>query len=54
MDAFTTETFGGNPVGVIPHAENLTDEEMLNIANELNLSETAFLYHQQMTMQIIK
>ena len=29
--------------GVIPHAENLTDEEMLNIANELNLSETAFL-----------
>ena len=43
VDAFTTETFGGNPAGVIPHAENLTDEEMLNIANELNLSETAFL-----------
>lgn len=43
VDAFTTETFGGNPAGVIPNAENLTDEEMQKIANELNLSETAFL-----------
>lgn len=43
VDAFTTETFGGNPAGVIPNAENLTDEDMQKIANELNLSETAFL-----------
>ncbi len=43
VDAFTTETFGGNPAGVIPNAENLTDEDMKKIANELNLSETAFL-----------
>lgn len=43
VDAFTTDTFGGNPAGVIPNAENLTDVEMQKIANELNLSETAFL-----------
>ncbi|QDZ99181.1 PhzF family phenazine biosynthesis protein [Lysinibacillus fusiformis] len=43
VDAFTTETFGGNPAGVIPNAENLTDEDMQKMANELNLSETAFL-----------
>ncbi|MFJ7919919.1 PhzF family phenazine biosynthesis protein [Lysinibacillus fusiformis] len=43
VDAFTTETFGGNPAGVIPNAESLTDEDMQKIANELNLSETAFL-----------
>lgn len=43
VDAFTSKTFGGNPAGVIPHAENLTDMEMQQIANELNLSETAFL-----------
>lgn len=43
VDAFTTNTFGGNPAAVIPHAEDLTDSEMQKIANELNLSETAFL-----------
>ncbi|MFZ3589756.1 PhzF family phenazine biosynthesis protein [Bacillus sp. DJP31] len=43
IDAFTTESFGGNPAGVIPHAENLSVEEMQKIANELNLPESAFL-----------
>ncbi|KGR86206.1 PhzF family phenazine biosynthesis protein [Lysinibacillus odysseyi] len=43
VDAFTSEVFGGNPAGVIPNAESLTDIEMKKIANEINLSETAFL-----------
>lgn len=43
IDAFTDVSFGGNPAGVIPKAENLTVEEMQKIANELNLPESAFL-----------
>jgi trans-2,3-dihydro-3-hydroxyanthranilate isomerase len=43
IDAFTNVSFGGNPAGVIPDAQNLKDEEMQKIANELNLPESAFL-----------
>ncbi|WP_029422779.1 PhzF family phenazine biosynthesis protein [Alicyclobacillus macrosporangiidus] len=43
VDAFTNRRFGGNPAGVVPDATGLTDDDMQNIARELNLSETAFL-----------
>ena len=43
IDAFTDRTFGGNPAGVVPSAEGLTDKEMQSIANEINASETAFV-----------
>jgi trans-2,3-dihydro-3-hydroxyanthranilate isomerase len=43
VDAFTDRTFGGNPAGVVPIAQGLTDQEMQSIANEMNLSETAFI-----------
>ncbi len=43
IDAFTAKSFGGNPAGVVPIADSLTESEMQKIANELNLSETAFL-----------
>lgn len=43
VDAFTDKPFGGNPAGVIPDAENLSEEDMQKIANEMNLSETAFV-----------
>ncbi|MCX6149885.1 MAG: PhzF family isomerase [Ignavibacteriales bacterium] len=43
VDAFTTELFRGNPAGVVPNADGLTDEQMQNIARELNNSETAFI-----------
>lgn len=42
IDAFTDEPFKGNPAGVM-FAEGLTNEEMLAIAKEMNLSETAFI-----------
>lgn len=44
VDAFTKVPFGGNPAGVVPEADGLTEMEMKNIARELNLSETAFLF----------
>ena len=43
VDAFTDRAFGGNPAGVMPSADGLTDKEMQLIANEMNLSETAFI-----------
>ena len=43
VDAFTTVPFGGNPAVVVMDAEGLTDEEMQRIAQEMNLSETAFV-----------
>ncbi|MCY3793521.1 MAG: PhzF family phenazine biosynthesis isomerase, partial [Gammaproteobacteria bacterium] len=43
VDAFTDTAFKGNPAGVCIVERPLSDERMLDIAAELNLSETAFL-----------
>jgi PhzF family phenazine biosynthesis protein len=43
VDAFTRTIFTGNPAGVVPDADGLSDQEMQQIARELNNSETAFL-----------
>ncbi len=43
LDVFTQEPFAGNPLAVFPEAEGLTDEQMLKIAREMNLSETVFV-----------
>ena len=43
LDVFTQEPFAGNPLAVFPEAEGLTDEEMMKIAREMNLSETVFV-----------
>jgi len=42
VDAFTATLFGGNPAAVIPLKEWLPAEKMQAIAEENNLSETAF------------
>ncbi len=44
VDSFTDTPFKGNPAGVCISNSQLGDERMLYIAQELNLSETAFLY----------
>lgn len=44
IDAFTTERFTGNPAGVVPNADGLTEAQMKQIARELNNSETAFIF----------
>ncbi len=43
VDAFTDKLFGGNPAAVIPLDDWLDDATLLAIAQENNLSETAFL-----------
>ena len=42
VDAFTKATFGGNPAAVVPLEEWLEDDILQSIAEENNLSETAF------------
>lgn len=44
VNAFTTTRFTGNPAGVVPDADGLSDQLMLAIAGELNdISETVFI-----------
>ncbi len=43
IDAFTNEAFKGNPAGVCLLDNSIEPEMMQAIANEINLSETAFL-----------
>lgn len=43
VDAFAAEPLAGNPAGVVPRADGLTEGQMQAIARELALSETAFL-----------
>ena len=42
IDAFTAEAFQGNPAGVT-FSNDITEVEKQLIANEMNLSETAFV-----------
>lgn len=44
VDSFTRERFHGNPAGVVPNADGLTEDQMQRIARELNNSETAFIF----------
>ena len=43
VDVFTDIPLGGNPCAVLFNADDLTDDDMLSIAREMNLSETAFI-----------
>jgi len=47
LDVFTDQPFNGNPLAVFPEAEGLTDEQMQQIAREMNLSETVFVLPSQ-------
>jgi PhzF family phenazine biosynthesis protein len=44
VDSFSSEPFRGNPAGVCLLPCERGEEWMLNVAREMNLSETAFLY----------
>ena len=49
VNAFTTKPFTGNPAGVVPDADGLSDHLMLSIAGELNdISETVFICQPEM------
>ena len=43
LDVFTDKSFTGNALAVFPEAEGLTSEVMMQIAREMNLSETVFV-----------
>jgi trans-2,3-dihydro-3-hydroxyanthranilate isomerase len=43
LDVFTTTRFEGNPLAVITDGDGLSDDVMLAIAREINLSETVFV-----------
>lgn len=43
VDAFTTRPLAGNPCAIVFDADDLTAAQMLAIAKEMNLSETAFV-----------
>ncbi len=43
MDSFTKDRFQGNPAGVVPNADGLSEAQMQAIAREMNNSETAFI-----------
>jgi trans-2,3-dihydro-3-hydroxyanthranilate isomerase len=43
LDVFTTTRFEGNPLAVITDGDGLSNDAMLAIAREMNLSETVFV-----------
>lgn len=43
LDVFASQPFLGNPVAVFSDARGLNDQEMQDIAREMNLSETTFV-----------
>jgi len=43
LDVFTTTRFHGNPLAVVTDGDGLSDDAMLAIAREMNLSETVFV-----------
>lgn len=43
LDVFTDTPFGGNPLAVFTDVGDLSDQQMQQIAAELNLSETVFI-----------
>lgn len=52
VDAFTDKPFKGNPAGVMIVTEEISSDWMQNIALEMNLSETAFVFQRENDFQI--
>jgi trans-2,3-dihydro-3-hydroxyanthranilate isomerase len=44
LDVFTSQAFAGNPLAVFFDARGLSEQEMQNLAREMNLSETTFIF----------
>jgi len=47
LDVFTDRAFAGNPLAVFPEAHGLTDEQMQQIAREMNVSVRTVEAHRQ-------
>lgn len=46
-DVFTSKRYGGNPLATFVDCESLSDQEMQQIAKEINFSETTFITSRQ-------
>jgi trans-2,3-dihydro-3-hydroxyanthranilate isomerase len=54
LDVFTDRRFAGNPLAVFPDAEGLSNDEMQQIAGELNLSETVFVLGSKVALRKLR
>ena len=54
VDSFTKEAFKGNPAAVVILEEEISDEILQNIAVEMNLSETAFIYEKEQAKPLLR
>jgi trans-2,3-dihydro-3-hydroxyanthranilate isomerase len=45
VDVFTSSPYAGNQLAVFPQAENLNSYQMQQLANEINYSETTFIFN---------
>jgi len=45
-DVFTRQIFNGAQIAVFPKADGLSSQQMKQVARELNLTETVFVFHQ--------
>ncbi len=50
LDAFTKTPFNGAQIAVFTQADNLSEQQMLQLARELNLTETVFISQSDKTM----
>ena len=44
VDVFSNDLFGGNPLAVFLHGEDFTEIQLQQVAREMNLSETTFVF----------
>lgn len=54
LDVFTDRAFTGNGLAVFPEAAGLTDIEMQQIAREMNLSETVFVFESDKALRRLR
>lgn len=52
VDSFTNTPFKGNPAGVCYSEDEISTEQCLKIAQEINFSETAFVYQKKGLFQL--
>jgi trans-2,3-dihydro-3-hydroxyanthranilate isomerase len=51
LDVFSSRPFEGNSLAVFPDGRGLTDQEMQDLAREMNLSETTFILPRDKTVE---
>ncbi|MBM6617912.1 PhzF family phenazine biosynthesis isomerase [Bacillus suaedaesalsae] len=54
LNAFTKQSKGGNPAGVVLQSDFLSDEQMQTIARKVGFSETAFVQHSKVADYMIR